>query len=82
MTGIMLKHAIKAVTAAWTSAFILGALPLIPTAYFQQFYSRSSVCLPMYLTVCNGSNVKINALTMIDNDDFLFVIRVRHFSLS
>ena len=45
------KRAMCAIAAVWVFAFALAAFPLLPISYFGgEFYSRSGVCLSLYLT--------------------------------
>lgn len=52
-SGIKLgrKSSRAVVSFLWALALALAVVPLFPSDYFQdKFYSRSSVCLPLYLT--------------------------------
>lgn len=48
--SLKLCGAYKALTLIWISAFILASIPLMGIEYFNDFYARSGVCLPLHLT--------------------------------
>ena len=62
--GIPRKHCQRIMMAVWALAVLLGTIPLMPVPYFTEFFSRSSVCVPLYLSVrsilftecCEGSS--------------------------
>lgn len=52
-SGIRLKRKSAKIVVGieWILSLLIGIIPLIPNDYFQEkFYSRSSVCLPLFLT--------------------------------
>lgn len=48
--SLKLCGAYKALALIWLSAFFLASIPLMGIEYFNDFYARSGVCLPLHLT--------------------------------
>lgn len=71
--SLKLSGAYKAVALIWTSAFFIGSIPLMGMEYFNDFYARSGVCLPLHLTAEKPAGWQYSVFVFLVLNLFSFV---------